>query len=257
MNFKGMHQLRKYVPDLNSTRGRLRIALYALGLFLLVTYYFILTDAIPTWSIDSQILILALGFLLLSLFFSLKRTYQDKYKGLAYRNAFAHFAIPGLALIFAAIAHAGYMNGPLVPRGWWTLVIMLLGAVMLIVGAILWIRSILTFGADNLALFYVYHPEAGRIVDSSIYSILRHPIYAGALRVGIGLALLNGNGNALVFALLLPLAFAGWVVLVEERELVRRFGQSYRDYRKRVPAFWPRWRELDRFFNFLIKGETA
>jgi protein-S-isoprenylcysteine O-methyltransferase Ste14 len=254
MDFKGMHQLRKYVPDLNSTRGRIRIVLYALGMFLLVTYYFLLTDQIPTWSIDSQIIIIALGFVVLSLFFSRKKAYQEKYKGLAYRNAFAHYAIPGLALILAAVAHAGYMNGPFVPQSWWTIVFILLGWFMLVIGTALLIRSIFTFGADNLALLYVYHPEEGKIVDSSIYGILRHPIYAGVLRMGIGLALLNGNANALAFALLMPLGLTGWIRLVEERELIERFGQSYIEYRKRIPAFWPKPRDLGKFFTFLIKG---
>jgi protein-S-isoprenylcysteine O-methyltransferase Ste14 len=224
-------------------------------MFLFVTYYFLLTDQIPTWSIDSQIIVTALGFIILSMFFSRKKIYQERYKGLAYRNAFAHFAIPGLALIFGAIAHAGYMNGPFVPQGWWTIIFIFLGWLMLIVGAVLWIRGILTFGLDNLALLYVYHPEESKIVDSGIYSILRHPIYAGALRVGIGLALLNGNANALAFALLIPLGFFGWIRLVEERELIQRFGNSYIEYRRRVPAFWPKWRDLGKFFTFLITGQ--
>ena len=254
MHFKGMRQLRKYVPDLNSTRGRIRIALYALGLFLLVTYYFLLTDQIPTWSIDSQIIIVALGFLLLGLFFSRRKAYEEKYKGLAYRNAFAHFVIPGLALLFAAIAHAGYMNGPQIPPGWWMIIISLLGWYLLITGIILWLRSVLAFGLDNLAMLYVYHPEEGQIVNSSIYQILRHPIYAGALRVGMGLALINGNANALAFALLLPLAFTGWIRLVEERDLIARFGQAYLEYRKKVPAFWPKWSDLSAYFTFLLTG---
>ncbi len=254
MDIKGMRQLRKYVPDLNSTRGRIRIGLYALGIFLLVTYYFLLTDQIPTWSIDSQIIVIALGFLILSLFFSRKKAYQEKYKGLAYRNAFAHYAIPGLALIIAAVVHAGYMNGPFVPRGWWTIIFIVLGWFLLLTGALLWIRSIFTFGVDNLALLYVYHPAEGKIINSNIYSILRHPIYGGVLRMGMGLALLNGNANALAFALLMPLGFTGWIRLVEEKELMERFGQSYIEYRKRVPAFWPKWRDWGTFFNFLFTG---
>ncbi len=254
MQFKGMDILSKYVPELNSVNGRVRIALYAIFLFALVTAYFIITDNIPTWSIDSQIIIVALGFLVLSLFFSRKQTYKEKYKELAYRNAFAHYAMPGLALVFAAIAHAAYMNGPFIPPGWWTIVFFMLGWFMLCIGAILWIRSIFTFGADNIAMLYVYHPEEGKIIDSSIYSILRHPVYAGALRVGIGLALLNGNANAIAFAILLPLGFISWIRLVEEKELIERFGQSYLDYRKLTPAFWPRWRDLGRFYTFLFTG---
>ena len=254
MNFKGMDTLSKHVPELNSVGGRVRIALYAIFLFSLVTVYFIITDQIPTWSIDSQIIIFALGFLVLSLFFSRKQIYKEKYGELAYRNAFAHYAMPGLALVFAAIAHAGYMNGPFIPPGWWTIIFLVLGWFMFCIGAILWIRGILTFGADNIAMLYVYHPAEGKIIESSIYSILRHPVYAGALRVGIGLALLNGNANAIAFAILMPLGPASWIRLVEEKELIERFGQSYLDYRKRIPAFWPRLRDLGIFFKFLIMG---
>ncbi len=254
MNFKGMDILSKHIPELNSAGGKVKIALYALFLFVLVTLYFIITDHIPTWSIDSQIIIIALGFLVMSLFFSRKQAYQEKYKELAYRNAFAHYGMPGLALIMATIAHAGYMNGPFVPQGWWSIIFLVLGWFMLCIGIILWIRSVFVFGADNLALLYVYYPEEGKIINSSIYGILRHPVYAGVLRVGIGLALLNGNANAIAFAILMPLGLTSWIRLVEEKELIERFGQSYLDYRKRIPAFWPRLRDLGAFFKFLITG---
>ena len=249
-----MKTLAKHVPELNSTGGKFRIALYALFLFALVNAYFIITDNIPTWSIDSEIIISSLGFLILSFFFSRKQKYIEKYKELAYRNAFAHYAMPGLGLIFGAVAHAGYMNGPYVPVGWWTLVFLVLGWFMVCIGGILWVRSVFTFGADNLMLLYVYHPEEGRIVDSSIYGILRHPIYASALRVWVGLALLNGNGNSIFFSIFVPLGLTGWILLVEEKELLERFGQSYAEYRKRVPAFWPRVRDLGKFFKFLFTG---
>ena len=217
MELKGMEQLGRHVPDLNSPRGKVRVGLYALGWFLMGTFYFVITDRIPTWSIDSQIIIMALGYLLLSFFFSRKKLYQEKYKELAYRNAFAHFVIPGLAIIFAAAAHAGYMNGPFVPRGWWTTVFVALGWLMIVVGAALAIRAVSVFGLDNVTMLYIYYPEEGKIVDSSIYGVLRHPLYAGALRVVIGLALLNGNGNSLVFIFFLPILLFGWLRLWKKR----------------------------------------
>jgi len=255
MDFKGMDTLARHVPELNSTRGSLQISLYTLGLVALVTAYFIITDKIPTWSIDSQILVIAVGYLILSQFFSRKQAYQEKYKELAYRYAFAHYGIPGLALILSAVAHAAYMNGPAIPIGWWTIVFLVLGWFMVCIGALLWVRGVFTFGADNLAMLYVYYPEESQIVNFSIYSILRHPVYAGVLRVGIGLALLNGNANAIAFAILMPLGVTGWIRLVEEKELIERFGQTYLDYRRRTPAFWPKWYDLGAFFKFLIKGE--
>ena len=254
MNFKGMDALAKHIPELNSSGGKLRIALYALGLFALVNLYFILTDNIPTWSIDSEIIISSLGFLLLGFFFSRKQKYREKYKELAYRKAFAHYALPGLALIFGAVAHAGYMNGPFVPQGWWTILFLMLGWFMCCSGGLLWVRSVFFFGADNLALLYVYHPEKGRLVGSGIYSILRHPVYAAALRVWVGLALLNGNANSILFSIFVPLGLTGWIRLVEEKELIERFGPSYLEYRSHTPAFLPRLRHLGLFYKFLLRG---
>jgi protein-S-isoprenylcysteine O-methyltransferase Ste14 len=255
MDFKGMDVLAKHVPELNSTGGKLRIALYAAGWVALVTAYFILTDKIPGWSIDSQVLVIALGYLVLSQFFSRRQAYKEKYKDLAYRNAFAHYGFPGLALVLSAVAYAGYMDGPFVPRGWWTIIFLVLGWFMLCIGAMIWIRGVFTFGADNLAMLYVYYPEEGQIINSSIYGILRHPVYAGVLRMAIGLALLNGNANALAFAVLMPIGITGWIRLVEEKELIERFGQSYLEYRKRVPALFPKWRNIGAFVKFLVTGE--
>jgi protein-S-isoprenylcysteine O-methyltransferase Ste14 len=102
-------------------------------------------------------------------------------------------------------------------------------------------------------MVYVYFPEEGRLVDSSIYGVLRHPIYAAALYVVIGLALLSGNWIALVFAALMPIGLTGWVRLVEEKDLIERF-PDYSNYRLGVPAFWPRLRDLGKFLGFLLKG---
>jgi protein-S-isoprenylcysteine O-methyltransferase Ste14 len=126
---------------------------------------------------------------------------------------------------------------------------------MILVGAALWIRAAFTFGLDNAFMLYVYFPEEGRLVDAAIYGVIRHPIYAGALRVIIGLALLNGNANALAFIPFILLGVFGWLRLVEEKELIERFGQSYVEHRKRVPAFWPRPRDLGKFFRFIVVGK--
>ena len=93
------------------------------------------------------------------------------------------------------------------------------------------------------------------MVNSNIYSVLRHPVYAGVLRVIIALALLNGNGNSLAFIPFAPLGLFGWIRLVEEKELIELFGPSYLDYRKHVPAFWPRATDYGKFFGFLLTGK--
>src|SRR5574341_731859 len=252
MDFKGMDQLRRHVPDLQTRDGEARLGLTFAAMFTLVTLFFTWVDrAFPEWMPDGEIVFLALGFLVMSLFFSRKKIYQQKYGELAYPRAFAHYALPGLAIIIASIAHLAYMSGPVIPDVWWKPVLTWAGWAFVIVGAALWARGVATFGADNLALLYVYFPKEGKLVNSSIYSVLRHPLYAAVLRLAIGLALLSANWYSLLVAALMPLGLTGWIRLVEEKELLERF-PDYAEYRKRVPAFWPKPRDLIKFFRFLI-----
>lgn len=84
--------------------------------------------------------------------------------------------------------------------------------------------------------------EAGqeqRLVTEGVHARVRHPIYLAALLMISGWTL--GSGLLADFLLL------GWGLLafplmihLEERELVARFGDAYREYQKRVPAIIPR-----------------
>ncbi len=254
MKLKGFDELARYVPELNSAGGRTKIAFRFWGIFILSTTYFIVSDQIPTWTIDSQIVVMALGFLILRRFFTQRKNFIEKYKEMAYQQAFVRFVVPGLAVIFAALAHISYMNGPKFTQPTITTVLSILGWVCIVIGTILWFRSVFTFGLDYITMVYTYFPEEGHIVNSNIYSILRHPIYAGALRVGIGLACLNMGIYALTFAILLPLGVTGWIRLVEEKELLERI-PDYAEYRKHTPAFWPHINKLPAFFKFLFTGK--
>ncbi len=211
---------------------------------------------LPIWGPDGQIIFTTLGFLLMRLFFTKKKTYISRYGDLAYRNAFGRFALPGLMLIFASVAYIGYIPGPRIPISWWETITPFLGWYFLLNGVVLWIRAIFTFGLDNLTMLYVYFPDKGQRIDSNIYEVLRHPVYAGVLRLGLGLAFLNGNIFAIIFGLLiLPFGLTAWVRLVEEKELIKRFGDNYSDYRKSTPAFWPRpWKIYD-FWKYLFFGK--
>ena len=73
-----------------------------------------------------------------------------------------------------------------------------------------------------------------RIVDSGPFRITRNPMYLQMLLVCVGVAVMLANGWIL---LLTP--FAGWVlqrfaILPEEAYLDRKFGDTYRAYRRRV-----------------------
>lgn len=256
MKIKGLEELREHVPDLHSPAGSAWIAILGIGMFSLMIYsYTMVNRNLPIWGPDGQIIFTALGFWLLRNFFAKKEQYRERHGELAYRNALVRLVLPGLALIFASIAYTGFIPGPRIPLDWWHAIRPYVGWYFTLVGAVLWLRAVITFGLDNLAMLYVYFPEKGRQVDTSIYDILRHPVYAGALRLCLGLACLNGNIFAVIFGFLVfPFGLFAWVRLVEERDLIERFGEGYIDYRKSTPAFWPQLKNLGNFWKYIISG---
>jgi protein-S-isoprenylcysteine O-methyltransferase Ste14 len=253
MESQGLQKLARYIPDLQTARGRTLLALWFAGVFTLATLFFLWTDRlIPDWQPDGQIVFAALSFAVLARMYWKKKAYQEKYGDRAYRNAIVHHYLPGMALLLATIAHTAYMPGVPIADVWWKVYLTALGWVCVAIGIVLWARGAAALGVERLAMLPVYYPEEDRLLDAGIFSVLRHPVLAGMLRLTIGLALLNDNWLALVFAVLVPLGPIGWTRLLEEKDLLERY-PDYAGYRKRVWAFWPR--NPFRFWRILFTGK--
>ncbi len=243
------------MSGLNTPWGLLRPLLALTAVFVLASLFFLAADRyFAEWMPDGEIVILALGLLILSRFFSQKARYVQSYGEGAYSTAFARFAIPGMGLVFASIAHLGYIAGPDIPNLWWTAWLKGLGYLLVGVGLLLCLRAAQTAGFDSLLMLYVYYPQEGMQLRSGIYRTIRHPIYAAAQNIGFGLAFIHANWYALLVAVLLPLFYAGWIRLVEEPELLRRF-PDYAQYRREVPAFAPAPADLWMFWRCLLRGD--
>ncbi len=86
-------------------------------------------------------------------------------------------------------------------------------------------------------------PEAGpgTLLNEGIYARIRHPRYASAMFGAASFALLaNYLGCWILVAVIIPVLYA--LVLIEERELRRRFGDAYVRYSETVPRFFPQLR---------------
>jgi protein-S-isoprenylcysteine O-methyltransferase Ste14 len=70
---------------------------------------------------------------------------------------------------------------------------------------------------------------------------VRHPRYLSALVSLVGIALLSNYIGLYIFVLLLiPVGYV--TMVLEERELVERFGDAYCQYQREVPRIIPRFR---------------
>jgi protein-S-isoprenylcysteine O-methyltransferase Ste14 len=78
-----------------------------------------------------------------------------------------------------------------------------------------------------------------QLVTTGIRARVRHPIYLAHFCELLAWSV--GTGLAVLYALTAFAIFTGvFMVRAEERELELRFGEAYRNYRKRVPAIIPR-----------------
>jgi protein-S-isoprenylcysteine O-methyltransferase Ste14 len=152
-------------------------------------------------------------------------------------------ALKTLALVWVALwGVAAALTWPLLfrtfYRPWWTWP---LGLPLWWLAFQLYRRGHESFSHDQLLGVSELRPARGeqRLVSTGIRDRIRHPVYAGHLCVLTGNCLASGlAANYLLF---------GWFLLTlplmlhfEERELETRFGEPYREYKRRVPAIIPR-----------------
>jgi len=82
------------------------------------------------------------------------------------------------------------------------------------------------------------HSARGRIVTDGLYNFVRHPQYTGLFLVITGFLVQWPTLLTVLMAPVLVYAYAR-LAFSEERYMLDQFGDQYREYRRRVPAFIP------------------
>jgi protein-S-isoprenylcysteine O-methyltransferase Ste14 len=122
------------------------------------------------------------------------------------------------------------------------LIAALVGAVLFFPSLGLYLWGMRTLGAMFGAAsgFGVRLYAGHRLVTAGPFSIVRHPMYAAVILAGLGGVLIYRTWSMLAFAV----GMSGLVFRArrEERALAAEFGESWREYAERVPAFLPRRR---------------
>jgi protein-S-isoprenylcysteine O-methyltransferase Ste14 len=131
-----------------------------------------------------------------------------------------------------------------------------LAVILFITGLLTCTRAIQTFGFDYMVVVYLYFPEESQIQENEIYSALRHPAYSGVLLIALGGAFLTFTLLSFAAYVILLTGFYLHIHLVEEKELIQRFGDSYREYQMKVPAFFVSPRNMRTFLRFLFKKDN-
>lgn len=86
----------------------------------------------------------------------------------------------------------------------------------------------------------IYNSSEDQLVTTEIYSYIRHPQYVGMTLITVGFLI---QWPTIITLAMWPFLMFLYYRLskYEERKLENKFGQEFLDYKKRVPAFFPRF----------------
>lgn len=146
-------------------------------------------------------------------------------------------------IIASAVGNSDYNS--MIPR-------IIFSILILIIAWINVVRSVLVLGLDTASMLYVYYPEESKIVDKKIYSIVRHPLYVGVYLLAISAMVSNFSIYSIVIFVIFAVCISYHIFGIEEKELVERFGDGFKEYRKTTPALVIHPRNWGKFLKFLI-----
>jgi protein-S-isoprenylcysteine O-methyltransferase Ste14 len=108
----------------------------------------------------------------------------------------------------------------------------ILGLIIIITGLIFTIPALRQFFKSKNTL--IPFKPASSLQTSGIYSMSRNPMYLGLLFQYLGMAFIFGNWWTIFLIPVLIGLVHYFIILPEERYLLRAFGDSYQDYTKKV-----------------------
>jgi len=119
------------------------------------------------------------------------------------------------------------------------LILSVIGGFLIFMGLFLLSYTIMILERQGKGTFAPWKPTK-KLVISGPYQYSRNPIITGALTILTGMWLLLWNHYILLWAILF---FAGNTIyfkFFEEPGLIKRFGEEYIEYRKKVPMWFPK-----------------
>jgi protein-S-isoprenylcysteine O-methyltransferase Ste14 len=286
MKIKGIDKFQEKVPILSGKKLFL-LPLYAFPILLLCILVMIGFDSIPDIAKSSgvssillpffpligEVIVCIVGLILVDQMWFWKDRLKAKYGQLSYQhiclvgfagtsclvslsvNLFIHYwsfsslfwMSSSLKFLTILPEEYFYFSGLII---FWIKII--LSVFFLVFGITMMIRSLQTFGFDYMSVIYLYFPEESKMQNHRIYSVIRHPMYTGILLLGLGGMFSTLTLYSVIFFLVYFLAFYIHIRFVEEKELILRFGPSYQEYIKKVPAFFVTPNKIGAILGFLL-----
>lgn len=111
------------------------------------------------------------------------------------------------------------------------------GFTLLLIGVAL---IVISFRQYSFAGFIGLRNDAhDTLRTSGFLNYIRHPIYAGTILMVLGYLALSPKSTVMISALCI-FSYLPIGIYLEEKKLIALYGEVYRDYRRRVPAVFPK-----------------
>lgn len=124
------------------------------------------------------------------------------------------------------LKYSAFLNG-YVPK----IIKLPIGIVLLIISAYM--------AGTGLSTVFGKKAQSQGVVRKGVFGFVRHPIYLSEIILYLGLLVLNIS-LAAVLIWLIAISFLHYISRYEEKLLLARFGEEYRQYMKEMPMWFPR-----------------
>lgn len=124
------------------------------------------------------------------------------------------------------------------------LAVNVVGIILFVSGTLLqiWTGKLLRF-LGLIGLPEISNRMQGRLVINGAFSVVRHPTYLSHTMMFLGVFFMTGTTAVGVVTLLDFIVINIFVIPLEEKELEKRFGKEYLEYREKTPRYFPKIRQ--------------
>lgn len=255
---KGEDVLLEYVPDLKNPKKILILFATEILIFILVmiTYWWVSSKiwygAILIQTIVSSLLS-AYYILLANNTEKIRKKYLEKYQNLAGQKFWYHYQAYLLPIITSAyyipLVLYNYNFLPLIvkaPNHFITnslfpfYISIPLGFFVVLFGYLLKRHSQEDYGVEVDNYLYMIYPEKSSLITEGMYKYIRNPQYISRGIMSFGFGIIANNISAMVVGLIHLVSYIA-IIPAEDKELARRFGDSFIRYKNEVPAIFPKF----------------
>ncbi|MFX1539725.1 MAG: methyltransferase family protein [Promethearchaeota archaeon] len=166
---------------------------------------------------------------------------SEKYGEKAWQDCKRFRAISGILMGVITINFILWIWFPIPELAWFVhpihLVSIVIGVIIAIIFTPIWIKGIKDAGPETMI------PAKTTQLYGGIYKHIRHPQAVGEMPWFVIIPLFINSLFLVIWAIIMVIIVSPIIIHYEEKDLIKRFGEEYREYQKKTGAIFPKLRK--------------